>query len=194
MTAGNNHFIVKAKGLCRAGMSSQKVCYLSIRDGMIQAISDGMPDCSGDEIVDLSHLVISPCFCDYHLHFSEQAKTASDSISAELLRYGIVLAYEGGDRELTGLFVREDLKGMPKIITSGYALYKKGGYGKAIGRAVQNPEEAFAAINELQSFPVDYIKLINSGVYLPESDRISAGGFDAAEIRRIAEYATGERS
>ncbi len=189
MTACRNRYIVKAKGIYCARLPSDKTCYLSIKDGVIQSISDEMPDCPGDEIVDFGSLAISPCFCDYHLHFSEQVRSAAESIGIGLLRSGIARAYEGGDKGLTGLSVRETLKGMPKIMTSGYALFKTGGYGMPIGRAVKGYDDAGSAINELQSLQVDYIKIINSGIYDPESNMITKGGFEVGELKRIVCYA-----
>jgi len=182
-------FIIKAKGLLGSGIGPQDPVFLSVEDGIIHKISDAMPGFSGDEVLDFSTLTLSPCFCDYHLHFSELAKAAAESSGVSLLRYGIGKAYEGGDKGLAGLSVKEALKGMPGIVTSGYALYKMGGYGSAIGKAVADLSDAVAAINELHSMSVDYIKIIHSGIYEPESGLISAGGFEATELMRIVDYA-----
>ena len=190
MADQKKHFIIKAKGIPCLGIESQKLCFLRVKDGLIQAISDGMPDVSGIEIVDLSGLIVSPCFCDHHLHFSEKAKAVAESVGASLLRHGISNAYEGGDRGLAGLSVKETLKGMPGIMAAGYALYKTGGYGSAIGRGVANYADAVVAINELLSCKVNYIKIINSGVYESASGLISPGGFEATELKRIVEYVT----
>ncbi len=189
MAGQKKHFIIKAKGILCSGIGPQELCYLRVKDGMVQTISADMPDFSGYEIVDLSYLTVSPCFCDFHLHFSEQAKAAAESLGALLLRYGIGKTYEGGDKGLAGLSVKETLKGMPEIMTSGYALYKTGGYGSVIGRGVANPAVAFLAIDELIACHVDYIKIINSGLYEPESGLISAGGFEATELMDIVDYA-----
>lgn len=189
MTDQKKHFIIKAKSILCSGICSKKNCYLRVKDGIIQTISDDMPKFPGDEIIDLSTLMVSPCFCDFHLHFSGQAMAAPESVGALLLRYGISKAYEGGDKKSAGLSVKKTLNGRPGIITSGYALYKTGGYGSAIGRAVANLTDAVVAINELLSCHIDYLKIINSGVYEPESDMISAGGFEATELMRIVDYA-----
>lgn len=189
MSDHKKHFIIKAKSILCSGMYSKKNCYLRVKDGIIQAVSDDIPDSSGNEIIDYSTLMLSPCFCDYHLHFSGQAKSAPESVGDLLLRYGIGKAYEGGDKKLAGLSVKETLKGIPGIVTSGYALYKRGGYGSAIGRGVANLTDAVVAINELLSCHVDYIKIIHSGVYEPESGLISAGGFEATDLMRIVDSA-----
>jgi imidazolonepropionase-like amidohydrolase len=190
MVDQKKQFIIKAKGILCSGIRSQELCFLRVKDGIIQAISADMPDASGYEIIDLSDLTLSPCFCDYHLHFSEQAKTTAESLAAVLIRYGIGRAYEGGDKGLAGLSVKETLKGIPGIMTSGYALYKRGGYGSAIGRGVDSLTDAVAVIDELVSCHVDYIKIINSGVYEPESGLISTGGFEATELKRIVDHAS----
>jgi imidazolonepropionase-like amidohydrolase len=189
MVDQKKQFIIKAKGILCSGIRSQEHCFMTVRDGIIQTISVDTPDFSGNEIIDLSDLTLSPCFCDYHLHFSEQTKAAAESVGASLLRYGIGKAYEGGDKGLAGLSVKKTLKGMPGIMTSGYALYKTGGYGNAIGRAVANLTDAVVLIDELFSCHVDYIKIINSGVYEPEAGQISAGGFEAKELMGIVDYA-----
>lgn len=72
-------FIIKAKCMLCPGIGSQDPVFLSVKDGINQAISDDMPESSSDEIVDLSTYTVSPCFSDYHLHFSEQAKAAAES-------------------------------------------------------------------------------------------------------------------
>ncbi len=186
MVGRKDQFIIKAKGvLC----SAQEFCFLRVKDGVIQTISDNMTDSPIDEIIDLSAFTISPCFCDNHLHFSGKSIPEAESVGALLLRSGIGKAYEGGDKGSAGLTVKELLNGMPRIMTSGFALYKKGGYGSALGRGVAHVTEAFAAIDELHSMSVDYIKIINSGIYEPESGLISAGGFEAAELVRIVDYA-----
>jgi len=189
MADQKRHFIIKAKGLLCSGEGAHEICYLRVRDGMIQEISNDRAGFSNDEIIDFSTLTLSPCFCDFHLHFAEQTKAVTESIGNSLLRHGISRAYEGGDKGLTGLSVKKTLRGMPEIMTSGYALFKRGGYGRAIGRSVANPAEAVAAINELLSYQVDYIKIIHSGVYDPETGQISAGGFEEAELIHIVDYA-----
>jgi imidazolonepropionase-like amidohydrolase len=185
----NKHYSIRAKGMLCSGIDAWKTCLLSVKNGMIQSISDDLQRCSGDEIVDLADLTLSPCFCDYHLHFSERAKSMAESLGTLLLRFGINAAYEGGDKSLAGLAVKESLKGKQGIMTSGYALYKKGGYGSAIGRGVDSEAEAFSAINDLLACHVDYIKIIHSGVYEPESGLISGGGFEATELTHIVDYA-----
>jgi len=172
-----------------SGSTALSSHFISICKGEIRYLTEAEHLSIGAEFVDYGHLVMAPLFCDYHLHFSEQAKSAAESIGIGLLRSGIARAYEGGDKGLTGLSVRETLKGMPKIMTAGSALFKTGGYGMPIGRAVKGYDEAVSAINELQSLRVDYIKIINSGIYDPESDHISAGGFEAAELLKIVDYA-----
>lgn len=182
-------YIVKARGIFCPARKPHKVCYISVENGMIQAISDSMQGIVEREIIDFSDLMLSPCFCDYHLHFSGKAKDKAEAFGSTLLGHGISKAYEGGDKGLSGLSLKETLQENIRIKTSGYALYKKGGYGSAIGRGVADVAEAVVAINELHDLSVDYIKIIHSGVYEPESDMITAGGFEADELARIVAYA-----
>ncbi len=189
MSSQKRQYIIKTKGIYCSRAVDHNACFLTIRDGLIHAISDAVPEPADCEIIDLGNLAVSPLFCDYHLHFSARNKAIAGSIGSTLLRFGIGRAYEGGDKGLAGLAVREAFKGRPEIATSGYALYKSGGYGRAIGRGVAGISEAAAAIKELHSLKVDYIKIINSGYFEPETGQISQGGFDAAGLKQMVDFA-----
>jgi imidazolonepropionase-like amidohydrolase len=83
------------------------------------------------------------------------------------------------------------LKDRPEVRTSGYAIYKKGTYGKALGRGVEGLREARGLIDQLRKLGVDYIKVINSGIFKPEAGQITAGGFEREELKGIVQYAKG---
>ena len=70
------------------------------------------------------------------------------------------------------------------IRTSGYALYKAGTYGRYIGKGVDGFEGAKGLMDYLYKKGVDYIKLINSGIFRPETGGISDGGFEKKDVCR----------
>ena len=76
--------------------------YLLLKDGIIENISDSMPVSSGTRLLDFSGFIVSPFFCDYHLHFSDRALTSSDIIAETLLQNGINRVFEGGNCNLSG--------------------------------------------------------------------------------------------
>ncbi|RMD58983.1 MAG: hypothetical protein D6828_02140, partial [Nitrospirae bacterium] len=70
-----------------------------------------------------------------------------------------------------------------------WAIYKKGTYGDFLGRGVDDLKEALFLIDELHKVGVDYIKIINSGIFMPKSGKISRGGFDKKELKEMVSYA-----
>ena len=76
-----------------------------------------------------------------------------------------------------------------EVITAGYAIYKKGTYGKFIGRGAEGLGEARGLIDNLRKQGVHYIKIINSGIFKPETATVTPGGFDKYELAEIARYA-----
>ena len=163
--------------------------YLLLNNGIIENISDNPPVHQGMRHLDFTGFLVSPLFCDYHLHFSVSALAASHRTAEVLLQNGICKVCEGGDSLLSGLEMKKLLKGKIEVRTSGYAIYKKGTYGKAIGSGVEGLNEARGLIDHLRNLGVDYIKIINSGIFKPESGRITPGGFEREELAGIVHYA-----
>ena len=163
--------------------------YLLLKNGIIENISDSLPAHQGRRCLDLTGFVVSPFFCDYHLHFSGSALAVSDKTSKALLHNGINKVCEGGDSRLSGLEMKKLLKDRLEVMTSGYAIYKKGTYGKAIGAGVEGVREARGLIDQLRNLGVDYIKIINSGIFKPETGQITPGGFERKELTGIVRYA-----
>ncbi|MBI4733561.1 MAG: amidohydrolase family protein [Rubrobacteridae bacterium] len=111
------------------------------------------------------------------------------TIVNQLKRCGIASAYEAGDKRLAGLQIKSQIKNDVDLNTSGYALYKSGGYGSFLGRAISKISEAKSVIDELCRLKVDFIKVINSGILDPKTGTITPGGFDANELAAIIEHA-----
>lgn len=73
-----------------------------------------------------------------------------------------------------------------KIRTSGQALFKKGTYGGFLGKGVSGKDEITKAITALALAGVDFIKVINSGIVLPQGETpVTEGGFSDEEWRVI---------
>jgi imidazolonepropionase-like amidohydrolase len=163
--------------------------YLLLKDGIIEKISDSPPVYPGMRQLDFTGFTVSPFFCDYHLHFSGSSLATSQRISEALLPEGIHKVFEGGDSLLSGLEMKRLLKGRLEVRTAGYGIYKKGTYGKALGKGVEGLREARALMDQLRGLGVDYIKVINSGIYKPETGQITAGGFEKEELAGVMQYA-----
>ena len=176
--------IVRAERILCSEAETAAPTSLVIRGAMIQAISGDAFSSKGEEVFDYSGLTIAPCFCDYHMHAASADVGRFRHMTEMLLRHGIVRAYDGGDRQGAGLEVRK-LPGKVGIKTAGYALYKKGGYGSHLGRPALAGEDAERTIHELCTSGIDYLKVIQSGIYDPESDIITKGGFEQDELKRI---------
>ncbi|MEN8263083.1 MAG: amidohydrolase family protein [Nitrospirota bacterium] len=162
---------------------------IQIEDGVIKEVRD--TGCFGThrEVIDFSGYTLSPCFCDYHLHFFEKKQESLNVISDTLISYGITKVIEGGDSEFAGFNAKSLLKSRVDIVTAGFAVYKQGTYGQYIGRGVANIREARELIAWLHAEGVSYIKIINSGIFRPGSGEITPGGFEKDELREIVTYA-----
>lgn len=163
--------------------------YLLLNNGIIENISGSLPVHKEMRQLDFTGFVVSPFFCDYHLHFSDSALAASDRIAEALLQNGIHKVYDGGGSLLSGVEMKKLLKYRLEVRTSGYAIYKKGTYGKAIGKGVEGLSDARGHIGQLRRHGADYIKIINSGILKPETGQITPGGFEREELVGIVQYA-----
>ncbi|HXX58782.1 MAG TPA: amidohydrolase family protein [Thermodesulfovibrionales bacterium] len=162
---------------------------LVVSGGIIEEISDIGEGEGGHDVMDFSGFTLSPPFCDYHLHFSKDKLPLSTKIGGTLLDHGIARVYEGGDGDLAGIEMKKKIGGMLDIRTSGFGLFSAGGYGRRIGREVNGLPSARLLIDELRAQGVEYLKVINSGLFRPESGKISAGGFERSELEEIIAYA-----
>lgn len=140
-------------------------------------------------VLDFSGYRIAPCFCDRHLHFFQKNRENIEGIIHVLKSNGITNVCDGGDPHGYGMEVKKSLKDGLAVQTAGYALYKKGTYGRYIGRAVASLKEAEYMIESLYQRGADYIKVVNSGVFSPADATLSSGGFALAELKQIVAFA-----
>jgi imidazolonepropionase-like amidohydrolase len=78
-------------------------------------------------------------------------------------------------------------------VSSGWALYRKGGYGSAFGVAIVKTEQIPAEILRLKMAGADIIKAMASGmVSLKQPGRVTAGGFGSEELEFIVTEAAAQ--
>jgi imidazolonepropionase-like amidohydrolase len=74
----------------------------------------------------------------------------------------------------------------PVVVSSGWALYCRGGYGSAFGVAISTPDQIQAEIIRLKRAGADIIKIIASGmVSFKHPGQVTAGGFSSEELSCI---------
>ncbi len=184
----NSGYILKADSiLTENGFESNKS--IKVINGQINAINKKHPSDPDIAILDYTGYTISPCFIDYHLHLFKRSPTEEQNTITALNAYGITKIYEGGTSDLHAIKIKETLINGIRIKTAGCALFRKGTYGNYIGREVSNIFDAEELIDYLFREGVDFIKIINSGVYIPETGYISEGGFSFQDLSRIVGYA-----
>jgi len=119
-------------------------------------------------------------FVDTHIHLE-------DARGLEAVRAaGITAVRDAGTKEGAGLKTGTALRSVPAIVSAGWALYKKGGYGSLFGVPVETREEIRGEIIKLKRAGAGIIKIMGSGmVSLKEPGAITRGGFHPEEVRFI---------
>jgi imidazolonepropionase-like amidohydrolase len=104
---------------------------------------------------------------------------------------GIAAARDAGLRpEACEAFGRERGSAGPVVVTSLWALYKRGGYGARFGAAVSTADEIKSEILKLKNAGADIIKVMASGmVSLAKPGSVTPGGFNRDELRMIVNEA-----
>ncbi|RMG05809.1 MAG: hypothetical protein D6726_00595, partial [Nitrospirae bacterium] len=137
--------------------------------------------------LDYSDCTVSRPFTDYHLHLFH---TSQRDRSLHLLwSHGVGTCYEGGQREGFHKPILVKKKKRIGVVRAGKAIYKKGGYGKLLGIGVESEKDIRLQLKTLCSSGIEYLKVINSGVYDPRNNRITKGGFTPKELRLIVSLA-----
>jgi hypothetical protein len=98
------------------------------------------------------------------------------------------LQRDAGTKEGAGLKTRTALRNGLAIVSAGWALYKKGGYGSFLGVPVETREEIRGEILKLKRAGAGIIKIMASGIVsLKEPGTITPGGFHPEELRFIVD-------
>ncbi|HAK61446.1 MAG TPA: hypothetical protein DCO77_13885 [Nitrospiraceae bacterium] len=125
-------------------------------------------------------------FVDAHVHVKNE-----DGLR-QAASTGIVAVRHAGSAEQGALKLSELHRGRrsPLLVTSGWALYKRGGYGSRFGVAVETKKEIKSEIVKLKYAGADIIKVMASGVVsFTNPGTITAGGFTREELRLIVDEA-----
>ncbi len=193
MFDSNARTLVKADAIVSPGEGFITGRSLIVKDGSIERIVESSDSRPGMRVVDFTGFVLSPPFCDYHLHFFKSGFDRIDDTVSALAAAGIFRVFEAGDGNASGIKAKHALNGSPvtslDIKTSGFALYKKGGYGGFLGEGVEGADEAKPLIDKLAALGVDFIKVVNAGIFIPQTGEITPGGFESGELMRIIAYA-----
>jgi len=123
---------------------------------------------------------------DAHVHIKDPA--GLHAVAAA----GVVAVRDGGVRDNREGWERIQYARarLPAVISCGWALYKKGGYGARFGVAVETREEIKAEILKLKNAGADIIKVMASGIIsLKDPGTVTAGGFTIQELQFIVDEA-----
>ena len=108
----------------------------------------------------------------------------------EAILAGVTAIRDAGTKEGAGLKTRTALRNGLAIVSAGWALYKKGGYGSFLGVPVETKEEIRGEILKLKRAGAGIIKIMASGIVsLKEPGTITPGGFHPEELRFIVDEA-----
>jgi imidazolonepropionase-like amidohydrolase len=125
-------------------------------------------------------------FVDAHVHI--RAWDALETVRSA----GITAVRDAGMRQNAehGLPFHRPLVNGPLVVSSGWALYKQGGYGASFGIPAGTREEIRAEILKLKAAGADIIKVMASGmVSLKNPGTITPGGFSRDQLSFIVEEA-----
>lgn len=121
-------------------------------------------------------------FIDAHVHIEDARGIEVAS------RAGIVGLRDAGTRNGTGLSVSGARSCGKKlfIVSAGWALSKKGGYGSRFGTPVRTQDEIKHEVDMLKKAGAGIIKIMASGIVsMRRPGSITAGGFTSDEIHYI---------
>lgn len=121
---------------------------------------------------------------DCHVHVRDAAAAALAAAA------GVVALRDAGTKDGAGLRVAAAGRGGATVVSAGWALSKRGGYGARFGVGVAGGADLSAEIARLAQAGAAIIKIMASGmVSLRAPGTITAGGFSPDEIRLIVEDA-----
>lgn len=121
-----------------------------------------------------------PGAVDVHVHLRDPAGLA-DAAAA-----GIDALRDAGTKNGSGLLAASP--GGPQVISAGWALARRGGYGAFFGAAIESREEIKAEIGKLRSAGAGIIKVMASGmVSLKDPGAVTPGGFGPEELGFIVD-------
>jgi len=123
-------------------------------------------------------------FVDAHVHIRDSSGLDAAAVA------GITAVRDAGTKDGAGIITRSKSSRMVTVVSAGWALYKKGGYGSIFGYPVETTDEIQSEILRLKRDGAGIIKVMASGmVSLNEPGRVTAGGFNKDELHFIVQTA-----
>lgn len=125
-------------------------------------------------------------FVDAHVHLKD--RQCLDTI----VDAGIVAVRDAGTKKCVRPLIDNIVErpAAPVVVSAGWALYKKGGYGSIFGNPVETRDEIQSEILKLKQCGAGIIKVMASGmVSLKEPGKVTAGGFNREELLFIVHAA-----
>jgi len=125
-------------------------------------------------------------FVDAHVHIRDVLGFGCAAAA------GITVLRDAGNRENAHRGIPFDAvahHGL-RVVSSGWALFKKGGYGSAFGIPVEGRNDFHDEISRLKAAGAGIIKVMASGmVSLKKRETITPGGFDKDELAALVQEA-----
>jgi imidazolonepropionase-like amidohydrolase len=132
--------------------------------------------------MDLYSLMTGPGFVDAHMHL----RSADGLVDAG--NAGIIAVRDAGTKD--GVCLRISGSNTPTVLSAGWALCKRGGYGSRFGVSLDSREQIVEEILKLKRAGAGIIKVVASGmVSLKRPGEITGGGFGREELRFIVDSA-----
>ncbi len=125
-------------------------------------------------------------FIDAHVHIADAAGLT------DVAAAGVAAVRDAGLRDNVNrdMITLRAQRGLPKVVSSGWALFKKGGYGSLFGVPIERPDQIGPEIAKLKRAGAGIIKVVASGaVSLKQPGTVTSGGFSCEELLAIVEQA-----
>ncbi len=197
--AEHNLLLVIRNGLIEAvrPAGEEELAYLKLSQANLHYLG---PDCT-----------LMPALIDAHIHlalccrngsFPEADLTAEEGMQRrvtalydQLLQAGIGLVRDGGDRQAFNLQARQAAAANPeeiglRVVATGEALRRHGGYGSFLGRGYRNSAEFNSFLAQAAHSGVDQLKVVLSGaISFSEYGVVKGPLLPAADLAFIVETA-----
>jgi predicted amidohydrolase YtcJ len=125
-------------------------------------------------------------FVDAHVHLKDRC--CLDAV----VDAGVVAVRDAGTKNYGRPIIDKTVERSvaPVVVSAGWAIWKKGGYGSIFGNPVETRAEIQSEILKLKRDGAGIIKVMASGmISLKEPGRVTAGGFNKDEIQFIVQAA-----
>ncbi|WKY45366.1 amidohydrolase family protein [Eubacteriaceae bacterium ES2] len=122
---------------------------------------------------------------------SQELKNGLRQMFENYLALGIDRLRDGGDKWGVGLLAKEIAKEFPLYFkTPIQGIYKRGGYGEFLGKAVDNADEACRVIEKLYRKKADFIKIILTGIMsFDDFGKADPAQFSKIEFQKMVDCA-----